>query len=233
MKKFLTCLCVILAITVLGGCQKAEEKAVPPPAPTVAPAPAHAPEQKPAEVPKTEAPEPKTVKQKTAVKEKKAEPAPVKEQKLARIVPPPSVPEKKSLPQAPSFVLNDIHGNRISLSDFRGKVVALEFSAVWCPPCLKSAQNLRGLYDRYRNRGFEIVMIFLADQPSTAESANNIVRKYGLPYTILLDDRNVSKAYGITAMPTFFAIDRGGRIAGRKLGTRSEEELARDIEALF
>ena len=71
--------------------------------------------------------------------------------------------EKKQIDsaKAPQFTLPDINGNQVSLSDFEGKVVILDFWATWCPPCVKEVPHFIELYDEYKEQGFEMLGISL------------------------------------------------------------------------
>ncbi len=153
-------------------------------------------------------------------------------QKLAKLTPPADVSQKDYLKARP-FMLSDIHGNVFNLSDFKGKVVAIEFSASWCPPCMKSAQNMRAIYDRFRERGFNMCLVMIDGQKDLEKSAN-MVKKLGIPYSVLLDEGGkVSQDYEVKAIPTFLLIDKQGRIVSRKMGLKAEEEITKDIESQF
>lgn len=133
---------------------------------------------------------------------------------------------------APDFTLLDINGNKKSLSDFKGKVIILNFWATWCPSCRKGALNFVELYDDYKERGLEIIGVALDENGE--EKVRSFSDENSINYTVLLGDREVSELYGgIFSIPTTFIIDREGRIRNRYIGYRDKEVLEKDIEKLL
>lgn len=134
--------------------------------------------------------------------------------------------------QAPEFTLLDIDGNKVSLSDFKGKVVILDFWATWCPPCIAEIPHFIELYDEYKNRGLEVIGISVDWNgqrvvPSFAEER-------GMNYILLLGDDEVTDLYGgIISIPTTFILDREGGIRKRYMGYRDKEVFERDIKELL
>lgn len=120
--------------------------------------------------------------------------------------------------QAPAFTLQDIGGKQVSLSDFKGKVVILDFWATWCPPCRKEIPHFVELQDRYGAKGLVVIGVALDDE-RTAGEVRAFSRRMGINYPILYGNREVMEAYGpIEAIPTTFVIDRDGRIRARFVG---------------
>lgn len=111
---------------------------------------------------------------------------------------------------APPFELTSLTEGAQKLSDFRGKVVVLNFWATWCQPCVSELPSLQRLYTDYKSKGLEIVAIGIDDEPSNLEEFR---RSYGLSFPILIDrDGSVKSKYKLTGVPETFFLDRDGKI---------------------
>jgi peroxiredoxin len=120
---------------------------------------------------------------------------------------------------APDFVLPRLNGAAVPLSDYRGKVVLLNFWATWCPPCRAEMPSMEKLYQAYRDRGLEILAIS-ADKSSKVV-VESFVEARGLTFPILLDPANeVFAQYGVRGLPTSYLLDRQGRIVSGEVGAR-------------
>lgn len=140
---------------------------------------------------------------------------------------------KEDKPTAPTFTLKDLSGREVSLSDFRGKVVLLDFWATWCPPCLLSIPHLNALHRAYGERGFEILGINL-DQ-GDPDNLSAFVEKMKITYPILIGTSEVTKQYGVNPIPTGFLVDREGHLRVRIIGFNEtiQESMAQEIEKLL
>ena len=149
----------------------------------------------------------------------------------------PAVPVEKTPPEtagnpAPSFTLQDLSGNEVSLSDFKGKVVILDFWATWCQPCVKEIPHFIELYEQYKDQGFAMVGISLDHQG--VSDVKSFVQKYQVNYPILMNDGRADKAYGgIKYIPTTFVIDRTGNIRQKYVSYREKAVFEADIKALL
>jgi len=123
--------------------------------------------------------------------------------------------------QAPDFKLKTLDGKEVSLSDYRGKVVLINFWATWCPPCREEMPLFERVYKKYRDKGFEILAI---STDTSTEPVKKFVKEYKLSFLILMDADNVSGLYGIQGLPTSFLIDREGKIVKVRLGKYKEIE---------
>lgn len=131
---------------------------------------------------------------------------------------------------APDFSLNDINGKSVSLSDFKGKVVILDFFASWCPPCRQEVPDFIELEKSYGAQGFAMVGVALV----SLEDAKDFASKAGINYPVLIDDGKVSDAYGpIRSIPTTFVLDKSGKIAKFYIGFRARDVFEKDIKELL
>lgn len=132
--------------------------------------------------------------------------------------------------KAIEFTLNDINGNKVSLADYNGKVVILDFFADWCPPCRQEIPDFIALEKDYGSQGFSMIGVALVDR----NAAKAFSDKIGINYPVLVDDGNVSAAYGpIRSIPTTFVVNKEGKIAKVYIGYRSKDVFEKDIKELL
>ncbi len=133
---------------------------------------------------------------------------------------------------APEFTLLDMDGTRTSLSDFKGKVIILDFWATWCPPCRAEIPHFVELYSEYRKKGLEVIGVSLDSNPEKALLP--FIEEYKINYTMLIGNRDVTDSYGgVISIPTTFVIDREGNIRKKYLGYRDKSVFEKDIEELL
>ena len=133
---------------------------------------------------------------------------------------------------ASEFTLPGIEGNQVSLSDFKGKIVMLNFWATWCPGCVEEIPYFIELYHEYKDQGFE--MVGVSRDKGGAAVVKPFAEKKNVNYTMLLDDKNVAGKYGTKGiLPTTFLIDRTGQIRQKYVGARSKALFEKDIKALL
>ena len=131
------------------------------------------------------------------------------------------------------FTLKDVSGADVRLSDYKGKVVLLNFWATWCGPCKVEIPEFVEAYDRYRDRGFVILGVLSQDDPS-AEDLKAFASNYRMNYPILREHEGLDAAFGpMWAIPTSFLIDRHGSICLKHMGPVSKEMLEREIKGLL
>ena len=123
---------------------------------------------------------------------------------------------------APDFTLKDLSGNSVSLQQYRGKVVLLDFWATWCLPCRYSIPELVEIQDKYRDQGLVVIGISV-DDPLQANNnyLSAYMEKYKINYTILRADEKTTVSYfgnGNFAIPTIFFINRDGLIVNKGMG---------------
>lgn len=126
---------------------------------------------------------------------------------------------------APDFSLESLNGEIVHLSDFRGKVVLLNFWATWCGPCKILTPWFVDLQNQYRPEGLEIVGIAL-DEDATKVEIAELTDELRVNYIVLIGNEKVAKAYGgVPAMPDTFFIGRDGKIVDRIIGLKSKGEI--------
>jgi len=120
--------------------------------------------------------------------------------------------------RAPDFALPGLDGQRVRLSDFRGKkAIFLNFWATWCPPCRLEMPTMEKAYQEYKSRGLEVLAVSIdAGQKSVVK---NFLQEFKLTFPALLDsDMEVLRLYRIFSLPATFLIDKQGIIRHRELG---------------
>jgi peroxiredoxin len=115
---------------------------------------------------------------------------------------------------APDFTLPDLTGQDVSLQDFRGKVVLLNFWASWCVPCRSETPALQRLYEKYQDQDFVVIGVSIDEE--TVEAVPDFIEEFGLTYPILLDTTRVSTgqdgSYRLEGIPQSYFIDAEGII---------------------
>lgn len=131
---------------------------------------------------------------------------------------------------APEFTLARQDGSLLSLSDFRGKVVVLDFWASWCRPCRASFPWVREFYEEYREKGVEIIGVSIDERKASWEKA---LHEENLPWPQVIDDwvkgtYRVGGLYHVLAVPMFIVVDKEGKIVVR--AHMDKEELSAVVE---
>lgn len=133
---------------------------------------------------------------------------------------------------APAFTLKTPDGKPVSLSDYKGKAVLINFWATWCGPCKLEMPWLINLQKKYASQGFTVLGISEDDGPVKNVSA--FTSKIGVNYPVLMGDDKVSKAYGgIEFLPTSFYVRRDGKVAFEVGGLISESDMEADVKKLL
>ena len=141
--------------------------------------------------------------------------------------------------QAPDFTLRTVQGDLFNLSDYKGKVVLLNFWGTWCGPCRREIPDFNKLHDKYQKDGLEIVGITITS--GSPERIYNFMKEWDIEYTVLTDiedyeTQRVTAYYGraigqpITGLPTTLIIDRDGYIVKGYIGPRNEEIFYQDLK---
>ncbi len=118
--------------------------------------------------------------------------------------------------EAPDFTLPDLEGIEVSLKQFRGKVVLLNFWATWCPPCKAEIPSMSDLTRKLRDKGLVILAV---SSDRSKKQVRRFLKKTPVNFTILHDPKNrISNMYKVFALPTSLVIDRDGIIIKKVLG---------------
>jgi thiol-disulfide isomerase/thioredoxin len=140
-----------------------------------------------------------------------------------------AVKDDKERKAAPEFELKDADGKTVRLSDYKGKVVLLDFWATWCGPCKIEMPWFIELQKEYGPQGLQIVGVAMDD--ASKEEIQKFVQEMGVNYTILLGKEAVGQEYGgVDVLPTTFFIDRDGKIVSREFGLQSRSLFVANIK---
>ena len=133
---------------------------------------------------------------------------------------------------APEFTLKDSDGKTVQLSDYRGKVVLLNFWATWCGPCKIEIPWFIDFERRFKDQGFAVVGISMDEDGWNA--VKPFISEAEMNYRVLLGNDTVAQLYGgVDALPTTFIIDREGKVAAVHSGLVSRRTYENDITQLF
>lgn len=131
---------------------------------------------------------------------------------------------------APGFTLASVHGEEISLVDFQGKPVVLNFWATWCPPCRAEVPHFQDASIKYNGQA----VIVGIDQGEPGALVTDFVAQFGLTYPMLLDpDNDVNREYRVRALPTTVFIDANGVVREVFTGIINAAVLEERIERLL
>lgn len=132
--------------------------------------------------------------------------------------------------QAPDFTLTDLEGNSVTLSDFRGKVVFINFWASWCPPCRAEMPEIEALYQEYKDKDVVVIGVDILVWEILKGYDESDVRQYvqqgGYSWTFVIDTTGeVANNYGIIAIPTSFFLDKEGVIQAVNVGAMTKRAM--------
>jgi len=133
---------------------------------------------------------------------------------------------------AAEFALKDADGRTVRLSDYRGKVVVLDFWATWCNPCRQDFPWFTEFERKNKDRGFAVLGVSMDDDGWSV--VRPFLKDLNVNYRVMLGDDHTANLYGgIEALPTTFLIDREGRIAATHVGLAGRNEFEDAIETLL
>ena len=129
-----------------------------------------------------------------------------------------------TLTAAYNFELKTIEGNVVKLSDYKGKMVFLNFWATWCPPCKGEMPDLQEVRNQLKT-GNNAVLLAVNIQEDN-ETVNSFVQQNNLTLPILMDSTGeIAQQYGIRSIPTTFVIDKDGNIVNKFIGAVTKDQL--------
>jgi len=133
---------------------------------------------------------------------------------------------------AANFTLADASGAKVALTDYKGKVVLLNFWATWCGPCKVEIPWFMEFNKTYKDRGLAVVGVSLDDDGW--KSVKPYLAEKKIDYTVVVGNDAVSKSYGdVDSLPTTFIIDQDGRIAFTHTGLVSKDTYEKEIQSLL
>jgi peroxiredoxin len=131
------------------------------------------------------------------------------------------------LQPAPDFALQDADGKTIRLSEYKGKVVLLDFWATWCGPCKIEIPWFMEFQRKYKDRGFTVIGVSMDDGWQVVKP---FVEEFKMNYPVVLgDDETAAKFGNVEVLPTTFIIDKEGRIVEMHKGLVSKDEMEKRI----
>jgi thiol-disulfide isomerase/thioredoxin len=142
---------------------------------------------------------------------------------------------------APDFKLQDMSGKKVTLADYKGKALLINFWATWCGPCKLETPWLVELRNEYAPKGFEILGIDSENDDLKPDDKDGwaqdkaavarFVKQEKMPYPVLLDGDSISNEYGgLEAMPTSFWVDRSGKVIAAQMGITSKDDMEAKIK---
>lgn len=138
---------------------------------------------------------------------------------------PPKRPELLAVGEvAPDWTLTDALGKTYSLSNYRGKIVILDFWATWCGPCVKAMPEIQALHDKFKDRGVEVFGINAWEESNSSA----YFKDKGYTYNLLLNGETITKPYRVSNLPTIYVIGAKGEIIYR--GITPDVGLAKVLE---
>lgn len=125
-----------------------------------------------------------------------------------------AIPQKGS--PAPPLKVVSTSGQQISLANYRGYVLVIDFFATWCPPCRDAVPHLNGLSRKYGKQGLQILGLSLDD--GDEDVLKDFIVSKRLVYPVALAGHDIQTDYGLRSLPTVYVIDKRGNVADRFMG---------------
>lgn len=133
---------------------------------------------------------------------------------------------------APDFALPALDGAEVSLADYQGQVVLVDFWATWCGPCIEELPHIETFHRQYTDSGLRVLALSTDMDDDVVQP---FINENDYTFTVLHADDAVQRAYGITGIPVVYLVDRQGRVRWHRMGFTAggEEEMGQEIEKLL
>ncbi len=129
---------------------------------------------------------------------------------------------------APEFALKTLDGSRLTLSEYRGKVILLDFWATWCSPCQEEIPRFVEWQGKYGNQGFQVIGISMDDNPKPVQG---FVQDFRMRYPVAMGTQEMASQFGgILGLPVNLVIGRDGKIKAKHLGMYDLNQLEQEIK---
>lgn len=140
--------------------------------------------------------------------------------------------QDQEYPDAPDFALQDLNGNIVKLSDYKGKVVIIDFWATWCGPCRRGIPEFVALQAEYGEDKLAILGVSV-DQGDLSV-VPKFAKNYEINYPVLYANEDIQRKYGpIRSIPTAFIVDRSGKVRDLAIGLRPKSYFKNQIDSLL
>lgn len=135
---------------------------------------------------------------------------------------------------APDFTLPTLEGDAVSLSDYRGRPVLMNFWATWCAPCRREMPELVRVYNTHRDEGFVVLAVDLADQDSI-DDVRAFVEEFDMTFPVLLDETGAvyNELYRLLGLPMSVFVDREGIITRIHIGIMTDQQVDEFVEEIL
>jgi cytochrome c biogenesis protein CcmG/thiol:disulfide interchange protein DsbE len=132
---------------------------------------------------------------------------------------------------APNFTLSDSKGASVRLSDYKGKVVLLDFWATWCHGCKTEIPWYMEFQNKYKDKGLAVIGVSMDDDGW--KSVKPFVEEQKMNYAVVIGNEALAKLYAVDALPVTLLIDRNGKIAVSHAGMVEKDAFEKEIQALL